>query len=56
MKQNAGSGALYGIGVLGALVYYFQHAHSILDGLVGIFYALFWPGVFVYKVLEIFNK
>lgn len=53
MKNNASSGALYGIGVLGALVYFIQHASSILDGLLGIFLAIFWPGVIVYKVLEI---
>lgn len=55
MKNNAGSGAIYGLGMLGALVYFIQHANSILDGLIGIFLAIFWPGVMVYKVLEIFN-
>jgi hypothetical protein len=53
MKNNAGSGAIYGIGVLGALVYFIQHASSLLDGLIGIFMALFWPGVVLYKVLEL---
>ncbi|MBI4080938.1 MAG: hypothetical protein HY430_04170 [Candidatus Levybacteria bacterium] len=53
MKHNAGSGAIYGIGMLGALVYYIQHATSFVDGLIGIFKAIFWPGVILYKVLEI---
>ena len=53
MKNNAGSGAIYGIGMLGALVYFLQHATSVLDGIIGIFMAVFWPGVVVYKVLEI---
>lgn len=53
MKNNAGSGAIYGLGMLGALVYFIQHASSIIDGLVGIFLSIFWPGVVVYKVLEI---
>ncbi len=53
MKQNAGSGAIYGIGVLGALVYFIQHSTSIFDGIVGIFKAIFWPGVVLYKVLEL---
>ena len=52
MKNNAGSGAIYGIGMLGALVYFLQHATSVLDGIIGIFMAVFWPGVVVYKVLE----
>lgn len=53
MKNNAGSGALYGIGMLGALVYYLQHATSLWAGIVGIFKAIFWPGVLLYKVLEL---
>jgi hypothetical protein len=53
MKDHAGSGALYGLGVLGALVYFIQHASSFIDGVVGVIYAIFWPGVVLYKVLEI---
>lgn len=53
MRNNAGSGAIYGLGMLGALLYFVQHAGSIVDGLIGIFLAVFWPGVVVYKVLEI---
>lgn len=55
MKNNAGSGALYGLGVIGALVYFIQHASSFLDGVAGIILAFFWPGVIVYKVLELFK-
>jgi len=51
--NNAGSGAIYGMGFLGALVYFIQHATSFVDGLVGVFLAIFWPGVVLYKVLEI---
>ena len=53
MKHNAGSGAIYGMGMLGALVYFIQHSTSFLDGVIGIFKALFWPGVVLYKVLEL---
>ena len=53
MKNNAGSGALYGLGMLGALVYYLQHATTFLAGIIGIFKAIFWPGVVLYKVLEL---
>ncbi|MCR4264160.1 MAG: hypothetical protein NUV98_05595 [Candidatus Roizmanbacteria bacterium] len=55
MKCNAGSGALYGLGMLGALVYFLQHATSVWGGIVGIFKAIFWPGVVLYKVLEMLN-
>lgn len=53
MKNNAGSGAIYGLGMLGALVYFLQHATSFLDGILGILKALFWPGVVLYRVLEL---
>ncbi|MEN9327688.1 MAG: hypothetical protein RI947_496 [Candidatus Parcubacteria bacterium] len=53
MKHNSGSGALYGIGCLGAMVYFIQHASSFTDGLIGFFMAIFWPGVIVYKALEL---
>lgn len=53
MKNNAGSGAIYGLGVLGALVYFFQHAITLQDGIMGIIKAIFWPGVILYKVLEL---
>ena len=53
MKCNAGGGAIYGIGVIGALIYFLQHAHSAFAVLTGLVYAMLWPGVLVYKVLEI---
>ena len=52
MKGHAGSGALYGIGVIGALIYFLQHATTFVSVLVGIIKALFWPALVVYKVLE----
>jgi len=55
MKNHAGSGAIYGLGMLGALVYFIQHAHSLVEGILGVFLAVFWPGVVVYKVLELFK-
>jgi hypothetical protein len=53
MKNNAGCGAIYGMGFLGALVYFLQHATTFLMGIVGIFKAIFWPAVVLYKVLEL---
>lgn len=55
MRNNAGSGAIYGIGVLGALVYFIQTATSFVDGVVGVIFAFFWPGVVLYKVLGLLN-
>ena len=53
MKDHSGSGALYGLGVIGAIIYYIQTATSFVDGLIGFVLAFFWPAVVVYKVFEL---
>lgn len=57
MKNNAGyhatSGALYGTGVIGAFIYFMQNSHSFWDVFTGIIFSFFWPGVLVYKALEL---
>ena len=52
MKCNAGGGAIYGIGVLGALVYFLQHAHTFGAGIIAIIESFLWPAVIIYKALE----
>lgn len=47
------SGALYGLGFIGALVYYLQHATTLWLGVIGFFKAIVWPALIVYKVLEL---
>ncbi|HZQ29882.1 MAG TPA: hypothetical protein VFA93_02295 [Patescibacteria group bacterium] len=42
---------MYGLGFLGAAIYFIQHAHSFSDGVLGILKAIVWPGILVYKVL-----
>ncbi len=53
MKNNAGCGALYGLGIIGAAVYYIQHAATFVAGVIGIVKAIFWPAVVLYRVLEL---
>jgi len=55
MKNNGACGAIYGMGFLGALVYFMQHATSFWTVILGIFKAIFWPGVILYKVLELLH-
>lgn len=50
--SDNGGGAVYGMGVVGALVYYLTHATSFQSVVVGIVKALFWPAFFVYKLIE----
>lgn len=49
------SSAVYGMGLIGAAVYYIQHASSFGMGLLGVIKAIFWPGLLVYKALEYLN-
>lgn len=51
-SRNAGGGAVYCIGMIGALVYYIQHATSFVDGLLGVLKAFVWPAMFVYNFLK----
>jgi len=49
---GSSSNAIYGLGALGAAVYYVQQAVGFWASLIGIFKALFWPAMFVYKLME----
>ena len=42
----------YGLGFLGALVYYIQTATDFAAGLLGVVKAIFWPGFLVYGLLQ----
>lgn len=53
MRNCGACGAVYGLGFLGALVYFIQHAASFLDGALGILKAVIWPALLVYKALEL---
>jgi hypothetical protein len=44
---GGGSGAIYGLGFLGALVYYISTATSVWAGIIGIVKALLWPAFLV---------
>jgi len=52
---NAGagtSGAVYGLGFLGALVWYWAQADGFGGHLWGILEAIFWPAFLVYDLLS----
>jgi hypothetical protein len=51
--RSAGPGAVYVIGLVGALVYYIQQADGFWDGVWGVVQALFWPGFLVYHLLKL---
>ena len=50
--RGAGSAPVYGIGLIGALVYYLQHATTFVAVVLGILKSLVWPAMLLYKLLE----
>ncbi len=52
MASNGILSAVYVMAVIGAAVYYIQHATTFWGGVLGILAALFWPAVLMYKLLE----
>lgn len=53
INKGGSGGAIYGLGILGALVYYIQHATTFWIGVLGVVKALFWPAFIMYKVLDL---
>jgi hypothetical protein len=47
-----GGGAVYGIGMIGAMAYFFQSAESRRDLVLAIPKASVWPALLVYKLLK----
>ncbi len=52
-RGGGSSGAIYGIGLLGAAYYFLQHATTLEGWLIGIIKAILWPGLLVYKVFQL---
>ena len=52
--SESSTGALYGMGFIGALVYYMQTADGFGGVLSGILKALTWPAFVVYELLKSF--
>jgi hypothetical protein len=50
--RNAAAAPVYGMGLIGALVYYLQHATTFLAVILGILKSLVWPALLAYKLLE----
>ena len=51
MVRGGGSGAVYGLGLIGALVYSWQHADGFWAHVWAIAEAILWPAFLVYHLL-----
>ncbi|OGM14555.1 hypothetical protein A2V80_01330 [Candidatus Woesebacteria bacterium RBG_16_39_8b] len=50
-KTGRTNAAVYGLGFVGAVVYYLQQATTFTGGLIGIIKAILWPALLVYELL-----
>jgi len=51
-QESVPSGTVYGLGLIGAAVYFISHATSFWMGVFGFFKALLWPAFLVYEVCK----
>lgn len=51
----ASSGAIYGLGIFGALFYFWQQADGFWEHAYSIFEALFWPAYMVFQAFQAFR-
>lgn len=49
---NGSSNAVYGLGFIGAAVYFISHADTFWVGVLGFLKAIVWPAFLVYEALE----
>jgi len=52
MRDCGPANAVYGLGAIGAAVYFIQEATTVGMGLLGLLKALVWPAFVVYGVLK----
>lgn len=52
VKQNAPAGAVYGLGLIGAAIYFIGKATCFWMGVLGFLKALVWPAFLVYEACK----
>lgn len=52
MQKCGASSAVYGLGFIGAAIYYIGAASGFWIGVLGVLKAIVWPVFLVYKALE----
>lgn len=51
-SSNASGGAVYGLGFIGAAVYFISQAATFGAGFIGFLKAMVWPAFLVYEALK----
>ena len=52
IQGNAPAGAVYGLGFIGAVIYFISHAISFWMGVLGFLKAIVWPAFIVYEAFK----
>lgn len=55
IPQNGTNGAVYGLGMIGAAVYFISHATGFWAGVLGFLKAIVWPAFLVYEAFTYFG-
>jgi len=55
IHQGGASEAVYGLGMIGALVYYIGHSATFWLGVLGVLKAIVWPAMLVFEALKYFH-
>ena len=55
MNKCGPSGAVYGLGFVGAVIYFIQHSDTFWMGVIGVLKAIVWPAFLIYKAFELFK-
>ncbi len=52
VKCSSANGAVYGLGMIGAAIYFIGHAVGFWAGVLGFLKAIVWPAFLVYAALK----
>jgi len=56
VNQSGPAGAVYGMGFIGALVFFISRATTFWMGVLGFLKALVWPALLVYETFKYLAK
>lgn len=52
IQQNGPTTAVYGLGFIGAAIYFISHAVGFWMGVLGFLKAIVWPAILVYEAFD----
>jgi hypothetical protein len=56
VMRGGGSDSVYGLGMIGAWIYYIGRATDLRSGAIGFLKGLVWPAILVYEFLSLLNS